>query len=358
MIISVKNHSRIPDGEVLAAIRAVNRQIAEDFAPYWALGAVLRLTDPKAKPLQADAIIRIYPHGHDYHWTPTGLPEGHVFTNLSDLARESVPWLTWTTSLSHEALELITDPQLNTLVQGPHPTRPRHLVFHYREVCDPVQSETYQSTASPSPTSSSPITTTAWARPAAGMTSSAPGSRPSAGTRTASSASGIRPRDPRASTSPGPTTTAATSSPATTACAGRPPDSIATPIRVPDDLTGKLGAALAGRYRIERELGRGGMATVFLARDLKHDRDVAIKVLLPGAGAALGAERFLREIRSRRSCSIRTSCRSSTPARPTSLCYYVMPYVEGESLRERLTREKQLPLDEAVRIARGDRGGA
>jgi hypothetical protein len=144
MIISVKNHSRIPDRDVLAAVRAVNRQIAEDFAPYWALGAVLRLTDPKAKPLQADAIIRIYPHGHDYHWTPSGLPEGHVFTNLSDLARETVPWLTWTTSLSHEALELIADPQLNTLVQGPHPTRPRHVVFHYREVCDPVQSETYE----------------------------------------------------------------------------------------------------------------------------------------------------------------------------------------------------------------------
>jgi len=144
VIISVKNHSRIPDTEVLAAVRAVNRQIAEDFAPYWALGAVLRLTDPKAKPLQADAIIRIYPHGHDYHWSPTGLPEGHVFTDLSDLARESVPWLTWTNSLSHEALELIADPQLNTLVQGPHPVRHHHLVFHYREICDPVQSETYQ----------------------------------------------------------------------------------------------------------------------------------------------------------------------------------------------------------------------
>jgi hypothetical protein len=144
VIISVKNHSRIPDAEVLTAVRAVNRQIAEDFEPYWDLGAILRVTDPKAKPLQADAIIRIYPHGHDYHWTPTGLPEGHVFTTLSQLALESVPWLTWTTSLSHEALELIADPQLNTLVQGPHPVQRGRLVFHYREVCDPVQSETYQ----------------------------------------------------------------------------------------------------------------------------------------------------------------------------------------------------------------------
>jgi hypothetical protein len=143
VIISVKNHSRIPDPEVLAAIRAVNRQIAEDFAPYWALSAVLRLTDPETKPLQADAIIRIYPHGHDFHWSPSGLPEGYVFTDLSEAAKESVPWLTWTNSLSHEALELIADPEVNTLVQGPHPVRTKERVFHYREICDPVQSETY-----------------------------------------------------------------------------------------------------------------------------------------------------------------------------------------------------------------------
>ena len=143
MIVSVKNHSRIPDEEVLAALRAVNRQIAEDFEPYWDLGATLRLAAPGSRRLEADAIIRLYPHGHDYHWSPTGLPEAHVFTTLSELARESVPWLTWTNELSHEALELIADPQLNTLARGPHPTHPKRLVFHYREVCDPVQSETY-----------------------------------------------------------------------------------------------------------------------------------------------------------------------------------------------------------------------
>lgn len=143
MIISVKNHTSIPDVEILAAVRAVNRQIAEDFEPYWDLGATLRLAGPGG-PLNADAIIRIYRHGHDFHWSPTGLPEAHVFTDLSDLARESVPWLTWTTSLSHEALELIADPQLNTLVQGPHPVHPKRVVYHYREVCDPVQSETYE----------------------------------------------------------------------------------------------------------------------------------------------------------------------------------------------------------------------
>ncbi len=143
MIISVKNHSKIPDQEVLAAVRAVNRQIAEDFDPYWDLGGTLRLADRRSRRLEADAIIRLVPHGHDYHWSPTGIPEAHVFTELSQLSRESVPWLTWTNSLSHEALELIADPQLNTLVRGPHPVHPKRSVFHYREVCDPVQSETY-----------------------------------------------------------------------------------------------------------------------------------------------------------------------------------------------------------------------
>ncbi len=143
MIIAVKNHSEIPEDDVFAAVRAINRQIAEDFEPYWDLGATLRLADRKARKPTADAIIRIYPHGHDYHWSPTGLPEAHVFTDLSTLAKESVPWLTWAHELSHEALELIADPQLNTLVRGPHPTRPKRIVFHYREICDPVQSESY-----------------------------------------------------------------------------------------------------------------------------------------------------------------------------------------------------------------------
>lgn len=144
MIISVRNHTRIDDVEVLGAIRAVNRQIAEDFEPYWDLGGTLRLADRGTRRLTADAIIHLHVHGHDFHWSPSGIPEAHVFTSLSTLARESIPWLTWTNALSHEALELIADPQLNTLVQGPHPTRKGRTVFHYREVCDPVQSETYE----------------------------------------------------------------------------------------------------------------------------------------------------------------------------------------------------------------------
>ncbi len=113
----------------------------------------------------------------------------------------------------------------------------------------------------------------------------------------------------------------------------------------------RLSAALADRYRIERELGAGGMATVYLAHDLKHDRDVAIKVLHPDLGAALGGERFLTEIR--------TTARLQHPhilplldsGEADGLLYYVMPVVKGETLRARLSREQQLPIPEAVRIA-------
>ena len=113
----------------------------------------------------------------------------------------------------------------------------------------------------------------------------------------------------------------------------------------------RLTTALADRYRVDRELGAGGMATVYLAHDLKHDRDVAIKVLHPDLGAALG-ERFLSEIR--------TTARLQHPhilplldsGDADGLLYYVMPLVTGETLRARLERERQLPIADAVRIAR------
>ena len=143
MIIAVKNHSRLPDRDVHDVIRAINRQIAEDFEPYWDLGGTLRLAGSSKGPLQADGIIRLYEHGRAYHWGPTGIPEAHVFTTQTEQARLAIPWFPWTVALSHEALELIADPQLNTLVQGPHPERKR-MVFHYREVCDPVQADNYQ----------------------------------------------------------------------------------------------------------------------------------------------------------------------------------------------------------------------
>src|SRR5690348_7686817 len=114
----------------------------------------------------------------------------------------------------------------------------------------------------------------------------------------------------------------------------------------------QLSTALAGRYRIGRELGVGGMATVYLAHDIKHERDVAIKVLHPDLGAALGGDRFLSEIR--------TTARLQHPhilplldsGDADGLLYYVMPLVTGETLRARLTRERQLPVPDAVRIAR------
>ncbi len=160
MIIVVKNHSKVPDTDVLAAIRAVNRQIVEDFSPYWDLTGTLRLADRKGQVLDADAIIRIYDHGHNFHWNPNNIPTGHIFTEISALAHESIPWLNWHSALSHEALELIADPQLNTLARGPHPAYQRE-VFHYREVCDPVQSETYEIDGSHrSPTSCYRIITT------------------------------------------------------------------------------------------------------------------------------------------------------------------------------------------------------
>jgi eukaryotic-like serine/threonine-protein kinase len=111
-----------------------------------------------------------------------------------------------------------------------------------------------------------------------------------------------------------------------------------------------LSAAVAGRYRVERELGAGGMATVYLAEDVRHHRRVAIKVVRPELAAALGAERFLREITTTASLRHPHIVPLYDSGEGDGLLYYVMPFVEGESLRDRLRRQKQLPLDEALRI--------
>jgi eukaryotic-like serine/threonine-protein kinase len=126
-----------------------------------------------------------------------------------------------------------------------------------------------------------------------------------------------------------------------------------------------LTLALSGRYEIEREVGRGGMATVYLARDVRHDRRVAVKVLHPDLAAALGAERFLAEIRTTANLQhphilpLHDSGTTSSHPDPerregegSAFLYYVMPFVEGESLRQRLEREGPLPIDVAQRIAR------
>lgn len=110
--------------------------------------------------------------------------------------------------------------------------------------------------------------------------------------------------------------------------------------------------ALAELYRLERELGSGGMATVYLAHDLKHDRRVALKVLNPDLTPTIGRERFLREIRVTAQLDHPHVVPLLDSGDAYGVLYYVMPYVEGESLRDLLTREKQLPLDDALRIAR------
>src|SRR5512138_611587 len=113
----------------------------------------------------------------------------------------------------------------------------------------------------------------------------------------------------------------------------------------------RLAAALSDRYRIERELGQGGMATVYLAHDLKHDRPVAIKVLRPDLAAVIGAERFLREIRTIATLQHPHILGLIDSGQMNGTAYYVMPFVEGESLRDRLRRETQLAIHEAVRLA-------
>ncbi|MGD8869915.1 MAG: serine/threonine-protein kinase, partial [Gemmatimonadales bacterium] len=113
----------------------------------------------------------------------------------------------------------------------------------------------------------------------------------------------------------------------------------------------RLGVALADRYRIERELGAGGMATVYLAEDLKHDRKVALKVLKPELAAVLGAERFVQEIKTTASLQHPHILPLFDSGQADGFLYYVMPYIEGETLRAKLDRETQLSVDEAVRIA-------
>jgi len=155
MIISIINHSngKISDEDLQFVIRAVNRQIAEDFAPYWSLGATLRLEGRSEKAptkmdmldLRGDAIIYLWDKldvddALGYHdKNARGIPYGFVFTELSKQLGEA-----WSVTLSHEALELIADPDVNLLVMGPHPANPKKTVFHWYEMSDAVQDESYK----------------------------------------------------------------------------------------------------------------------------------------------------------------------------------------------------------------------
>ncbi|HEU5262165.1 MAG TPA: protein kinase [Gemmatimonadales bacterium] len=121
---------------------------------------------------------------------------------------------------------------------------------------------------------------------------------------------------------------------------------------MPTDQRERLDAALAGRYAIERELGSGGMATVYLADDLKHHRKVAVKVLRPEVASALGPDRFLREIAMAAALSHPHILGLYDSGESAGFLFYVMPYIKGESLRHKLERETQLPVDEALGITR------
>ena len=114
----------------------------------------------------------------------------------------------------------------------------------------------------------------------------------------------------------------------------------------------RLESGLGPRYVIERELGQGGMAVVFLARDMRHDRRVAVKVLRPEISAEVGAERFLREIKMAAGLTHPHILPVFDSGEADGLLFYVMPNMEGRSLREHLDRERQLPVEEALRITR------
>ncbi len=118
------------------------------------------------------------------------------------------------------------------------------------------------------------------------------------------------------------------------------------------DVVERLTSAVADRYRLERELGQGGMATVYLAEDLKHSRKVAIKVLHPELSAVIGGDRFLAEIKVTANLQHPHILGLIDSGAADGLLYYVMPYVSGESLREPPARDKQLPIDDALRLSK------
>lgn len=154
MIISTINRSkRLSDEDILPAIRAINRQIQEDFYPYWSLNASLRLEGKIGKKvdknnlsdMRGDAVLYLADEADiqdalGYHETNfRGIPYGFVFIDVCESLGEA-----WSVTLSHETLELIGDMQGNLLVQGPHPDEPQKEVFHWFEMCDAVQSQTYE----------------------------------------------------------------------------------------------------------------------------------------------------------------------------------------------------------------------
>ena len=118
-----------------------------------------------------------------------------------------------------------------------------------------------------------------------------------------------------------------------------------------DGHTERLESALDGKYRIERKLGEGGMASVYLAEDIKHKRKIALKILKPELAAVIGAERFLSEIRTTANLQHPHILALFDSGSADGFLYYVMPFIDGETIREKIDRERQLGVDEAVKIA-------
>ena len=155
MIISIINHTngKVSDEELQRVNRAINRQVSEDFEPYWSLGASIRLEGKSGKKpskisladMRGDAVIYLWDevdvgNALGYHdRNNKGIPYGFVFTEISRELGEP-----WSVTLSHEVLELIADPEVNLLAAGPHPAQPSRDVFHWYEMCDAVQAETYE----------------------------------------------------------------------------------------------------------------------------------------------------------------------------------------------------------------------
>ncbi|CUQ65205.1 hypothetical protein [Candidatus Nitrospira inopinata] len=155
MIISIINHTngKVSDEDAQEAIRAINRQIREDYEPYWHIGAELRLEGRGGKKpstqsiadMRGDAVLYLWDSmdvdgALGYHdLTNRGVPYGFVFTEVAKQLGEA-----WTVTLSHEALEMVGDSEVNLLVQGPHPSNGKRTVFHWYEMCDAVQAETYE----------------------------------------------------------------------------------------------------------------------------------------------------------------------------------------------------------------------
>src|SRR5215471_5639850 len=152
MIISIINNSdgALHDGDLQRGIRAVNRQLQDDFLPHWGFGALLRLEGKRgrhekfdAADVRGDAVLYVLPRKGDdddgFHTTNlSGIPYGFVYLDIAKKLDKD-----WMITLSHEALELVADPELNLLAMGPHPEEDRD-VYHWFEVCDPVQDEKYE----------------------------------------------------------------------------------------------------------------------------------------------------------------------------------------------------------------------